>query len=134
MEKENGWITFILSIAFPVCGAVFQDFIIRAYIAIIGFIINVFIFPEETFFRHWPFVRKQRFYSIIKKQLGNRRCLVTCIHNYHFRFLVSYLVIDSLKSSAVMQVSGTYIISQNPTIFVTSVSTDYAKTCLCSPL
>ena len=76
-------ITFVFPVPFSVRRSITQYLIIWTYIAVIVFVVYVFVFSEISLLRLWPFVRHQWLYLIIKKLFCDSRCLVARIHDYH---------------------------------------------------
>ena len=110
---------FILPVSVPVCCAVCQHFIVGADITIIILIIYIFIFLEKSLLGHWSFVRQERLDPVIYQKLCDRRSFIACICNQCFYADAIYLVIQSFKSSAVMQIPGVNCITKNPAVLIT---------------
>ena len=49
---------FVFPVPIAICCTVFQNFVCRTEVAIVVFIVNIFIFAEEPILGHWPLVRK----------------------------------------------------------------------------
>ncbi len=64
-------------------------------------------------------IRKDRGDTIIYQQFCNRRCSISCICDKLFNAGVSDLVKETLKSPAVMQISGIHRIIQYPPVLIT---------------
>lgn len=113
-------VTLVFPVSLAVCCGVLQDLVCRADVAVIVFIVNVLMFPEEAFLRHRPFVGKQGLNFIIQEEFRNSRCFVTGIQNDCLQLWILNLVINPFECPAVMFVSWIDGESQNPSMLVTS--------------
>ena len=84
---------FIFPITIPVRRAVAEDLVVRTQVAVIVFIINILMFPEEPFFRHRPLVGEQWLYAVIQQELCNRWCFISGIHDHGLYVFIPDLVI-----------------------------------------
>ena len=72
-------IALVVPVSLTVCCRVAQHLIVRAQIAVILLVIDVFMFPEEAFLCHWPLIWEERRMTVQKNLASNCRCLIAGI-------------------------------------------------------
>ena len=113
-------IAFVFPVSFPVWCGVLQNLVRRADIAIVIFIVNILIFPEESLFCHGLFVRKHRKNVIIQEQFCNGWRFVPGICNNFLQFWSLYLVIDFFEYPIVVLIARINRKTKSPSVFIIS--------------
>ena len=117
----NTCITFIFPITLTICCAVSQYLILRTNIAIVIFIIHIFIFLKKAFFCHWACIWHYRYFLIAYDCFCDCRCFISCIHYYIFCiFILSDSLIQWKKGYAIMYIPGSYLKIQYKAVSVTA--------------
>ena len=97
-EVKTGFAALAVTLVFPLsltaCCGVLQDFVCRADVAIIVFIVNVLMFPEESFLRHRSIVGKQGLNFIIQEEFRNSRCFLSMCDPVFINLFLQLLFVE----------------------------------------